>query len=517
VTPPATLEQAIEQLEEAYDRIAGLQREIQLLHEDLRLLKQGLYGRKTERFDPAQLGLFEKGDGGAWTEVLPAPSATERSRPKPQGHGREAFPAHLPRETSEHDLCPEERDCPDCGQEMRCIGEEVTERGHLVPARMVVQRYVKKKYACPAGHAVRTAPAPAGVVDRGKFEASVYAHVATAKYCDHLPLHRLSGIFKRYGISLSKQTMWDMLVTVDELVAQPVVAQMRREILGAEQLHADELPMTVRLEGQKGVRRGYVWEWRTVRRPGEVEKVLTEFRPNRSRDGPLQFLGDWQGTLIADGYSGYDAVVERNGITRAGCWSHARRKLKEALDTGSQPAVAVLRPVQRLFWLERAMLRRAEARGLTAEELDGLRRRVRASRSAVVIEEIYARAAELWDLRSTLPKSRLGKALQYLFHQRRPLTVFLDDPRIPIHNNDTERDLRHVAVGRSNWLVFASPKGGAVASRLYSLVLSCKRAGVNPEAYLADVLKRVSTTPASEIATLTPWAWKQAQADASQP
>ncbi len=135
----------------------------------------------------------------------------------------------------------------------------------------------------------------------------------------------------------------------------------------------------------------------------------------------------------------------------------------------------------------------------------------------MVIREIYARAADLWDRRSTLPKSRLGKALRYLFHQRRPLTVLLDEPRIPIHNNDTERDLRHVAVGRSNWLVFASPKGGAVASRLYSLVLSCKRAGVNPEAYLADVLKRVSTTPAGEIATLTPWAWKQAQEDASQP
>ena len=172
----------------------------------------------------------------------------------------------------------------------------------------------------------------------------------------------------------------------------------------------------------------------------------------------------------------------------------------------------MIRPVQRLFRLERAMERRAVAKRLPEPALLELRRRVRAARSRVVIERIYAEAAVLWDLRSTLPKSKLGKALRYLFNQREPLTTFLGDPRLPIHNNDTERDLRHVALGRKNWMVFASPRGGEVASRLYSLMLSCRRAGVNPEAYLEDVLVRVTTTPASEIASLTPWAWKRAQA-----
>lgn len=505
MTRPATLEQAIE-------RIEFLQRQNQLLFEELRILKQGLYGRKTERIDAAQLSLFEKdGEMEVASSSAQAPACKEKPKRKARGHGRQSFPKHLPRDTRECDLPTDERLCPDCGQEMHCIGEDVTERGHVVPAKIVVRRYVKKKYACPDGHGIKTAEAPPALIARGKFEPSVYAYLATAKYFDHLPLHRLSGIFKRYGVSLPKQTMWDMLVKVDELVAQPVVAQMRKEILESAILHADETPVTVRVEDQKGSRKGYIWEWRTPRN-GEPEKILTEFQLSRGQQGPSRFLGDWQGVLIADGYSGYDQVAARQGITRAGCWSHSRRKLKEALDVGTHAAASVLRPVQRLFWLERAMQKRAEARNFTQAEQIELRRRVRSSRSRVVMQQIYAKAADLRDQRSTLPKSKLGKALNYLFNQRKPLAVFLEDPRIPIHNNEVERDLRHIAIGRKNWMVFASQRGGEVASRLYSLMLSCKRAEVNPEAYLEDVLNRVSTTPMSEVASLTPWAWKKDQA-----
>jgi len=239
--------------------------------------------------------------------------------------------------------------------------------------------------------------------------------------------------------------------------------------------------------------------------------VLIEFRTSRSRDGPLGFLGDWSGTLITDGYSGFDEVVEKNGIVRAGCWAHARRKFKKALDLGTASAASVLAPIQRLFALERVIGQRTERRGLDHDAVIDLRRRVRERRSARLVEEIFERADELWQQRSTLPKSQLGKAIVYLQRQRRPLSTFLADPRIPIHNNDEERDLRHLAVGRKNWLVFASDRGGEVACRLYSLVLSCKQAGVDPGAYIEDVLGRLSTTKASDIASLTPWAWAAAR------
>lgn len=234
---------------------------------------------------------------------------------------------------------------------------------------------------------------------------------------------------------------------------------------------------------------------------------------SRGRDGPVDLLGKWSGTLITDGYAGYDEVIHRNGIVRAGCLAHARRKAREALEVGSKRAVELLWPLQRLFWLERALARRAEKEGLAREELVELRRQVRSRRSRLVWEQLCAAADALRVDRATLPKSKLGEAVTYLLNQRDAQSAFLADPRLPIHNNDTERDLRHLAVGRSNWMIFGSLRGGDVACRLYSLVLSCKQSGVDPQAYLEDVLGKLATTPMSEIASLTPWGWKAARAE----
>ncbi len=163
-------------------------------------------------------------------------------------------------------------------------------------------------------------------------------------------------------------------------------------------------------------------------------------------------------------------------------------------------------------WIERAVRRRAEKKHLDRDGLTALLGEVRSRHSAVVWKRLQRAAWELNEQRSTLPKSKLGKAIKYITNQADALSAFLADPRIPIHNNDAERDLRHVAVGRKNWLVFGSPRGGDVACRLYSLVLSCKQNDVDPEAYIEDVLMKVATTPASQIASLTPWGWKAARA-----
>lgn len=504
MTPPATLEQAIELID-------GLARENRLLRERLHALLHRHFGRGPESLSPGQLALFEDLPIEPETAAAPPPASTPRTQRN--GHGRACFPDHLPREVFELDLAADQRGCPECGKAMQAIGEDVSERGHLIPARIVVHRYVRRKYACPAGHAVKTAPLPDGVIAKGKYEASVYAHVATAKYADHLPLHRLEGIFLRHGMKLSKQTMWDLLVTVDEQVAQPVLGRMREELLAEPVLHADETPIPMRLEEGRGQRTVFAWAWRNLRESG-ASKVLIDFRQGRGRDGPIHFLGDWTGTLLTDGYSGYDEVIRRNGIVRAGCLAHARRKAREALEVGSQRAVELLRPLQRLFWIERAVRNRATRRNLDDEGLLALRGAVRERRSRVVWEQLGAAVETLRRDRGTLPKSKLGEAVTYLVNQREAQSEFLRDARLPIHNNDTERDLRHLALGRNNWMIFGSPRGGEVACRLYSLVLSCKESGVDPQAYLEDVLRRIGSTPIQDLATLTPWGWKAARAQA---
>jgi len=304
--------------------------------------------------------------------------------------------------------------------------------------------------------------------------------------------------------------MWDMVTCVDELVAQPVLAQMHKELLQEDVLHADETSVTLRLEDKKGSKNSWVFGWRSLREH-EQPKALVQFRMGRGRDGPTGFLGEWSGTLITDGYAGYNQVCETNGIRRAGCWSHARRKFKEALDTGSKDAAWPLFLIGRLFALERAVVGRAEREGMGLDELVLLRGEVRARHSRALVERIHEAGWDLFEKRSTLPKSKLGKAVGYLTNQREYLDAFLEDARIPIHNNDSERDMRHVVTGRKNWLIFASPKGGEVACRLISLMLSCRQNGVNPEAYIADVLMAVATTPSSKIASLTPWAWGAAR------
>jgi transposase len=509
----AELERKLEALEEGLEALrkktVALERENKILRAENVLLKRDMYGCRSERLDPGQLDFFRTDApavaGEASTSVA-VPQEKEQS-----GHGRALFSPSTPRDVIEIDVPTAERICGCCGKPMKCIGEELTERGHSIPAKIIVRRYVRQKYACADGHEVKTAALPDGVIDGGKYEASVYANIVTSKYADHLPLHRLEGIYKRSGVHLPKQTMWDMLVRVDEIVAQPVLKQMHAELLEEPVLHADETPVTMRLDDSKGTKKGYAWGWRNLHSADRPSKAIVEFRTSRSRDGPSRFLGDWSGTLIADGYTGYDEVIRTNRIRRAGCWAHARRKLKEALDTGSEGAAGVLALVQRLFEVERPINELVQAGTIDRPKQLELRRGARAEHSAAVVEAIYVEVERLWGQRSTLPKSKLGKALGYLTSQRQPLAVFLEDARVPIHNNDSERDLRHLAVGRKNWLVFGSQRGGEVACRLYSLVLSCKQCGANPETYLEDVLMKVATTPASQIATLTPWAWAAAQ------
>jgi transposase len=506
------LEATASLIEEQRLQIDALTRENKLLREELALLRQHMFGRRSERLGPGQLGLFSSGElAEAIAEAAAAVERPTEPAKKPKGHGRPPFAPTLPRETVACSVPDEERCCPDCGKEMHRIGTEVTERGHFVPAHFVVRRFEREKLACPSGHTVVTAKAPEPLIRRCKYESSAYAHVTVSKYQDHLPLHRMQGMFKRQGVQLSKQTMWDMLVTVDELVAQPILEQCRKELLESEVLQSDESPVRMRLEDGKGSRETTAWLWRSLREE-TPRKVLVRFEIAKSRDGPKRFLGDWKGILVSDGTSLHDEVARSNGIVRAGCWSHARRYFKKAFDAGAKEAALCLVPMKRLFWIERAVNARADRQELDLAARRDLRARIRARRSAEVVRKLYETANRLGQDATILPRGQLGKGLVYLENQREALEVFLADPRVPLTNNDSERDLRHIVVGRNNWLVFASPRGGEVACRLYSLMRSCAENGVDPQAYIEDVLTRISTTPASRIAELTPWGWAAARA-----
>ena len=476
-------------------------------------MRRRLFGRSSEKLDPNQLSLFAE----QITNVAAAAQASTAETPvektakseKRAGHGRKPFAPHLSRNVIVHDVPEAERTCK-CGTAMVAIGEDVCERGHVIPAKVVVNRHVVKKYACPNGHGVKSASdLAAGFIEKTKFETSVYAHIAVSKFGDHLPLNRQEEIFKRYGVEISKSTMSDMMLAMHEKAAAKIVARMREEVLASRVLQADETPITVLIEGEHGQKTGYVWVWR-----GD-EKIVFEFRMSRGRDGPIAFLGKWRGVLQVDGYSGYDQVVLLNAIIRAACWAHVRRKFFEALETGFADAASVIAKIARLYRIEQAIRVRVAGQSLAKDDAISLRADVRGRLSRIVVDRIEKEVAALRANPATTPKSPIGKAVEYAKNQWPALLVFLKDGEVEIDNNAVERAIRPIAVGRKNWLFAGSPRGAEAAASLYSLIQACRALGINPEAYLADVLEHVS--PNADFSMLTPWAWAARAKETRQP
>ena len=211
----------------------------------------------------------------------------------------------------------------------------------------------------------------------------------------------------------------------DELAAQPILGEMHRQLLEEDALPADETTIQVQREEERGTRRGVLWVWRNVRGSAQ-EKVVADFKDDRSAKGPDAFLGRWSGTLLTDGYDGVNPVAIRNDITRAGCWAHARRKFHDALLAGHRKAAAVLRPIQRLFRIERAVLDRAKHRKLDLQQLAELRIDIRGRLSRRVLREIFDLVFALDEDPSTPATEMLHKAVRYVVRQRSPLLAHLD-------------------------------------------------------------------------------------------
>ncbi|MEE9393619.1 MAG: IS66 family transposase [Planctomycetota bacterium] len=478
---------------------------IKQMEAQINLLYAKIYGSKSEALDPGQLYFDSVGESSAVkAEKDPEASTTKKSKSKAKGHGRAVFPDHLERELVELELSECERSCQACGEHMRDIGVDVSERGELIPARVIVKQYRRHRYACPNGHSIVTAPAAPGVIERAKNEASVYAHIATKKYADHMPLSRLEGIFKRQGFRIPKQTMWDMVKRTAELMT-PIYEVMKAEVLASKYIKADETTLKVAINNRKNLQTGFLWAYRGK------DKVVYDFTLTRVAAGPTAFLAKFSGLLQADGYSGYNEICAKNGITRAGCWAHARRKFVEALPSFKVPASLALIQINRLFRIE-ALLRERRAQDQLADEaFFELRKEIRLRFSRRVLARLLKTVGDMERRGLATDGNLLGKAVTYIANQKKLLEAFLLEPVFEIDNNEVERDMKHIAVGRKNWNFAGSEAGAAAGATIFSIVASCKAMEIDPEAYLADVLPRLETTPVSELGVLTPWGWANAE------
>lgn len=469
------------------------------------------FGARRERvIDERQLFLFavefeaRGGDVGALMEALipetersenPLLALEEEKPRKKKGHGRKPLPSSLVRERIEYELSEAERTCPQCAKPMTKIGEDVSERLEYVPASLKVIEEARAKYGCRCGGCVKTAPKPGMPIAKSTAGPTLLAQVAVSKYLDHCPLHRQEGIFRRHGVELSRKTMCDwMKRTADAL--RPLYEGLKREALSSKTVHTDDTPVAVLDRKLPRTRKGRFWTY-----VGEKATVY-DYTPTRKRAGPEKFLEPYRGYLQADAYAGYDALFAEpeRGLVEVACWAHARRKFYEARGSELSCAMTVVAFIGLLYRIER------KTRAWSSAERQALRQRW----AKPVLETLYELLVRQRD--RVLPKSPEGMAIHYALGNWAALCRYVEDGDLAIDNNAAERSLRGVVVGRQNWLFFGSDGGGETAAVLRSLIASCQQAGVEPYAYLSDVLRRIADFPLRRIAELLPTHWKPAQA-----
>jgi transposase len=490
-------------IRELLESLKAERREREGLAQRLDLLLRKLYGPKAERFDPNQPWLIpEMAPEAAATEAATdAPAAVAEAtttKAKRQGHGRKPLPPDLPRRREEHTLPEAERLCPCCQVVCQKFGEDVSEQLDYVPASLFVRQHVRFKYACPKCHDhVTVGHVPIAIVNKGLPGPGLLAQIAASKYADHLPLHRLERILARHGMSLSRSTMADWMAHVAGML-QPVVALMGTLVRQSKSLHTDATKMPFldpELPGK--TLSGQMWAY-----VGDRDHPFDFFAfcRDHSATGIDRFLlGRYQGYLNADALNVYDHLFADGKIIELGCWAHCRRYFYDAKDSDPARAHVVLAHIRHLYAVE------AEARDLIAEHelgdaaADALRRQWRQEKS---LPEVTALRQWLEAERpKALPKSLMGQAIAYTLRHWQALTRYLGDGFLDIDNNIAERTLRHIAVGRKNWLFAGSAKGAETAATLFAVTSSCHRHGVDVFAYLRDILERLAhdPQPAAEV------------------
>jgi transposase len=339
-------------------------------------------------------------------------------------------------------------------------------------------------------------PAPSRPIDRGLAGAGLLAHVLVSKYTDHLPLYRQAEIYQREGIELDRSTLADWVGGASRTL-RPLVDALRKYVLSAEKLHGDDVPVPVLAPGNGKTKTGRLWTYVRDDRPAgspAAAAVWFAYSPDRKGEHPAEHLRSYRGILQADGYAGFNKLYETGDIVEAACWAHVRRKFHDLYQAHRSPiAKEALERIGHIYGIEQ------EIRGRSPAE----RKEVRQARSRPLLEAMH-----VW-WKSTLAKlsrkSDVAVAIRYALDRWSALLRFCEDGRVEIDNNAAERSLRAVALGRKNYLFAGSDSGGERAAAIYSLLGSAKLNGIDPEAYLSAVLRRIADHPINRITELLPW------------
>jgi transposase len=492
--------QLAQQLEQALQQIASLEQENKLLKEKIHLLIRRIFGSSSEKIDAAQLELLLSGVEGVEPAVAPEVQAPVSKPREPSARKAKVprLPDHLPVVEEVLDPDPVKAD----PEQWRQIGQEVSEQLDFEPARYFRRRLVRRTYVPKAPKAEAqnvpvTAPLPPTLQERCIATPALLASVIIQKYCDHLPLYRQEQILaRRHGINLPRQTLARWVELAADWL-RPLHQEIKTGVMAGGYVQIDETPINYLEPGAGRALKGYLW---TGSRPGG--DVFFDWHPSRGGECLDTVVPvDFQGIVQCDGYAGYERLAVRPGkaIQLANCWAHVRRKFNEALESTPRSAGWIVKQIQLLYRIE-SRLREANAG-------PALRQAVRASQSRPIVERIKKGCAVLLASKRFLPQSAISQAMEYAKGLMPGLEVYLEDGRIEIDNNLVENAIRPTALGKKNWLFIGEVDAGDRGAILYTIIESCRRRGVEPFAYLKDVLTRLPQMTNKQVAQLLPSVW----------
>ena len=477
--------------------IAQMQSKVVHVEEQNALLRQRLFGRKSEQTtDPAtpQLALFNEAESVA--EPVAEDVDEEAVAPTKRRGKRKPLPADLPRIEVIHELPEHELTCT-CGCRKHTIGEEVSEQLEIVPMQIRVIKHIRKVYGCRGCEtAPVTADKPAQLIEKSMASPSVLAMLLTTKYVDGLPLHRFEKVLSRHGIDISRQTLARWVIQCGEHL-QPLLNLMRDRLLESRVIHCDETRVQVLKEPDREAT-SQSWMWVQTGGPPGKPVILFDYSTSRAQEVPSRLLESYCGYLMTDDYAGYNAVAVQPGIERMGCWAHARRKFVEAQKV--QPkgktgrADIALNLINKLYGIERDL----------KDASDEQRHQGRQQDSLPILAQLHG-----W-LEKTQPQvtaqNALGKAVGYLASNWNKLKRYVEAGHLPIDNNPAERAIRPFVIGRKAWLFSDTPKGAVASAQIYSLVETAKANSQEPYAWLRHVLERLPHAQSvADYEALLPW------------
>lgn len=504
------------ELAAARAELTGARLRIEQYKAQLTKLRRMQFGRSSEKLDTQieQLELMledlEEGEAARTTSAAQrAPDQPRRDRRQPV---RRPLPDHLPREEIVHDPASV---CPGCGgTRFAKLGEDVTEVLEKIPARLKVIRHIRPKLSCRCCERIVQAPMPDLPIEKGRPGPGLVANIVVSKYLDGLPLYRQSAILAREGIEIERATLADWVGHAAWWV-MPLAEQIGAHVMAAPIIHTDDTPIAVLAPGNGKTRTGRLWTYVVDERPWQGARAPAayyRFSPDRRGERPRDHLAEFRGVIQADAFSGYEALArsaaERsaNGpigrgpptLIHAACWAHARRKFYDVFESTKSPiAEEALKRIGELYKIE------AEITGQPAEA----RLAARQNRAVLILDAL--REWLVAQRRRLSVKTTLAKAIQYALSRWQALTRFADDGRLAIDNNVAERALRGIAITRKNFLFLGSEAGGERAALLYTVLESAKLNGLDPQAWLADVIDRMATGhPNNRLAELLPWHWQ---------